>query len=312
MPTTSDAIKAIQDLVSQWWVGFALSGLLLLVLGWKLNPYWANSVITFAWGILVLSAWRTPLIAHNPAVPRLLLTTLFASVSGLSLYYLLWTVVKDAPLAIRVTTVGKRPEGTTIAGIKWHHNFGELRMVIANPTDMDYQNLNLQIKPDVLVADMAQVTKVDGVSFWRDNIPTTAVEQFNQAGRQAANFEPIAADTGYRVRASVLPAMTNVEFVLVLVSIRVHPPSPPDLSNPDYAIRIGLKNNDTGEESGVWIGNPDHTDALFDKPPTPKEVTVAGKYTSQQIEKKVNLKLPLRDFVGDAAAEILSERRDKK
>ena len=79
--------------------------------------------------------------------------------------------------------------------------------------------------------------------------------------------------------------MTTIEFVQAFVSIRMQPPGPPNLSDPNYAIRLGGKNNDTGEDFAVWIGSPYHTDELFDKPPTPKEVTVTGKYTSQEMEK---------------------------
>jgi len=71
-------------------VGFACGGL-ALVLGWKMKASWANIILIVAWAILIISLCRIPILLKGALLPRFLWTGLFASVSGIAIYYTLWT-----------------------------------------------------------------------------------------------------------------------------------------------------------------------------------------------------------------------------
>ena len=126
----TDSLKAIQEFISQWWVAFALTGLLLLVVAWKMNPRSANIIVALSWGILIVSAYRAPFFARQDTIPHVLFTTLFASALGLVLYFLLWTVIKDAPLNVLANRQSGQINDVTIASIQWSHNFGKLTIVV--------------------------------------------------------------------------------------------------------------------------------------------------------------------------------------
>ena len=242
---------------------------------------------------------------------HVLFTTLFASALGLVLYFLLWTVIKDAPLNVLANMQSGQINDVTIASIQWSHNFGKLTIVVDNPTDMDYQDLDLLIQPDVLVAEAAQKTQVNGVAIWRDNIHSISLDNIDLATQHRTNFnyEPIAANTGYRVKAAVFPARTHTEFVFALVTIKIGPPAPPNPFDPNYVIQIASHSNETGEKFVVWFGSTKHTDAVFDNPPNIEKVKVKGHYTSQQIERRLDINMPVSDLTRDAVQQILKQQR---
>jgi hypothetical protein len=88
----------VLDFISNPWVGYGFA-IVLLVLQFKMNWAWANVLLVAAWGLFVISAFRTEPILHQFFIPRLLWTALFASAVGLAFYYLLWTG-RPAPIAL--------------------------------------------------------------------------------------------------------------------------------------------------------------------------------------------------------------------
>jgi hypothetical protein len=80
----------MHEFISNVWVQLAV-GLILLVVGWRMNANGANTVLFLAWAILVACVFRSPWLLKCDSIPRLLVTTGAASVLGLAIYYTLWT-----------------------------------------------------------------------------------------------------------------------------------------------------------------------------------------------------------------------------
>src|SRR3990167_8128499 len=70
--------------------GFVV-GVLVLVLGWKMTATWGNAMLFVAWAVIVVSTYRSNLVAGSDRTPRILWTCAVASVSALLIYYTLWT-----------------------------------------------------------------------------------------------------------------------------------------------------------------------------------------------------------------------------
>lgn len=79
---------------------------------------------------------------------------------------------------------GEYPDGTKIGGITWRSGLRDLRVTFRNPTDDDYQDLDLIIHPGlhgVFITEIGQVGDVAGVTF----LTSTELE-----ARQGANGVP--------------------------------------------------------------------------------------------------------------------------
>lgn len=85
-----NAAAHIQAFILNPWVGFAFATL-VVVASYKMNATGANILLVAAWAIFVASAFRTSPIAEQAITPRLLYTALFAVVTGLIIYYVLWS-----------------------------------------------------------------------------------------------------------------------------------------------------------------------------------------------------------------------------
>ena len=204
-----------------------------------------------------------------------------------------------------------------IGGVKWHRNLGEVRFSLDNDTTADFQNIDMKVKPDALVADLGQITKLDGVTFWREDIPPMNVEQLEGGTtRWAENFDATVANTAIRVRVATLPAKSKIEFVMAYVTIRTKPPgappSPPNPNDPNYAIKLSAKDSKTGDAIEIWLINPNHTEALFSTPPTPKQISVEGKYTCQQIEREFGGQVAVQDIGGIAVSQVSKMQAGKQ
>jgi hypothetical protein len=72
-----------------------------------------------------------------------------------ALYLLiLWILLVPAPLDVLLfAEPGNYPEGTNIYGIEWKPNFSELGIVLTNDTDIDYTNLDVYLRTDLMIAN---------------------------------------------------------------------------------------------------------------------------------------------------------------
>lgn len=90
-----DPVAAVETFLLHPFAALAI-GLILLVVGWRMDSSASSYFLFAAWVLLAVSAFRA--LSGRPLVPRLLLTMLVSSVLGLLLYYLeIRTTKRPAP-----------------------------------------------------------------------------------------------------------------------------------------------------------------------------------------------------------------------
>ena len=108
----------VQSIIANVWVQFAF-GLILLVVGWKMNANSANGVLFVAWAILATCVFRSPWMIQKDIVLRCLITMFFAGAFGLIIYNLLWTrAVTPAAPAFGPPPVIQQIAGDLIEGTR--------------------------------------------------------------------------------------------------------------------------------------------------------------------------------------------------
>jgi hypothetical protein len=237
----------------------------LLLTGW----FWSG--VDFIYGgffLLAVDLWVEPRLHRKSALRAsgvLAIAILAASFS--------WGIVfVNAPLPISTfVTNAEYPAGTSIAGISWKPQFTELQVWIDNPTERNYEDLNLVIRPLLPVAAIAQLTDVPNVSF---------EDGRGEVGRltEKSTVIPLvllATDAGYRMRCPHLPARTEIKVVLAIAEVKWNP-SPPGsgkITDEDYVLRH--KNDDF---STYWYGHTgadDYTPRITSS----EDVKIEGEYT---------------------------------
>ncbi|MEE8605963.1 MAG: hypothetical protein V3S55_00020 [Nitrospiraceae bacterium] len=260
-----------------------------------MSATWANPFLVLAWVIFVVSAYRTPLVASQLMLPKVLWVVLFGSSLGLTLYYTLWTKAENALNLVATTSGAERPPGTTVAGIAWLPQFADLRIAVANNTNLDYQNLDFVFTPDSVVTAAAQFTNLPGVSIWRNEEPRVTPELFESGRRVAMPVVPIASTLGYRLRCDVLPAKSRIELVMAAVTMNDQPSSRPV----DNLLVINFSDG-----TAFWLAHPNHTSDVFGLKPVPRLVRVSGRYIAGQRQYEVSEELKVSDYVLDGIRRI--------
>ena len=186
------------------------------------------------------------------------------------------------PIGAIVTDV-EYTTGTDRYGIKWRKEFTELQVIIANPSDRKYDDLNLLIKPTKAVTVIKQISSVPNVSFVDKYKSSTWIADYNPTTGKATRIPAVlvATDAGYTIQCPHLPTRSEIKILFVLANIK----------NP------GLVTIRFEDFSTYWVGNPDSD--VYAPRPMPRFVIVEGEYNAalrtRSISKKVDVsgKLPL-------------------
>jgi hypothetical protein len=145
-------------------------------------------------------------------------------------------VFMSVPLKVSASIYpGRHSPGITIAGIKWHTEFTDLRVSLINPTDNDYRDIDVVFEPDEPIVSIGQVSTVYGVSFIGDTTKertgmggVLAATKLNEAGDEIDIPMTQVSTPNYRVRCQSIPHNSAVELVLAIASC----------PGPSYAWRI--------------------------------------------------------------------------
>lgn len=178
---------------------------------------------------------------------------------------------------------GDYPSGTSIAGITWDSHLTDLRVLLTNPIDDDYDNLDVEVQPDKWtykaallnnsVCDLSPMgeetvfvaTNVKGGST---TITATRVgNAFDAQDNVGDIFTPLASKSGYRLRCSKLPAHFTVQIVFAVVTLY------PSLISIPPNIPKGAWGMTGAELAGVHS-----IFELFDSRPSPSIVQLKGRY----------------------------------
>jgi hypothetical protein len=218
----------------------------------------------------------------------------------------LWTHNK-----LRVLTVVTSPEykaGTVIEGIPWQPYYTQLDVIINNPTDASYEDVNVLIRPDYPVARIVQMSNLSDVSF-EDKMGLTMRMMIEQgplyADGTSGPFGPaspyvfIATNAGYKVHCGRIPPDSSLRLVMALVDIKKFGKSIPYKPNMVIPMSELPKESDfpaeiefnTGET--YWYVIPGVRNFFTPRPP-PKKLTIEGSYIAdnkrQRIKQEVFIK----------------------
>jgi hypothetical protein len=213
---------------------------------------------------------------------------LVASVILLSVgWFGLWTWPRapTPPLFIAAFSGEDMPKDYEVAGIKWRKEYALLNIMIENNSERPYDDLNVALKPSVLVATAGVKQNSYGTSIEPDS-PI----QFSElaVGDTSVPCKIIATDMGYRLRCAHLPigVILTVTMALVTVKPEFHLDkfqmkyrSPDD---PNLVIPLGIKGR-----GYLWAGRLE-TEIYSERPKNLPALEVEGDFIVAQNLHKIS------------------------
>jgi len=203
---------------------------------------------------------------------------------------------------------------TAINGIPWHSFFTELDLMVVNPTDNNYSDVDILVRPDFPVAQIKQSSALPNVSF-EDFFGLTAQTTVeNVDTKETLLMVPLATDAGYRVHCSLIPPRQSLRLILVLVDFKkgiivAKPGQPIPIQGeitPDrlqgiytFATKDGIKGN-------YWFGNARNS-SFYNPRPEPQKISISGNYTVEgvRLNVKEEVSIPKPQSLNPAPAPIL-------
>jgi hypothetical protein len=172
--------------------------------------WYAAAFLYVGFLVLLIDGFREPNIGQLTRWAWLI------AIVGVALAFSLGIVLYPATLKITATCYeGKYKQGENIYGIEWDEGMSDLRVDIHNPTDRDYDHLDVVVIPEgVLIRDQKQVTNIPGVSV----LPVAHEVHLKYVDKSGAltsetNESNIPHD-GVRVFCDRLPKKTTIGLIL--------------------------------------------------------------------------------------------------
>jgi hypothetical protein len=239
-------------------------------------------------GVLVVYVGIAALIWEVCVEPELTKRSIWIQVVGIGLVFALFdlftigVVAARAPIAFYSYAMrkGDYPAGTVIGGITWDPHLTDLRVAVTNPSDDDYQDLDLAVQPDKWSYKAAIVTSPSGCDLTPIGGNTVFLARNGKGGSTTVTMTPIgtgfdahdnqgnlytslATESGYRLRCGKFPAHFSVQIVFAVVTVR------PDL--------LPKQSNFSGTYMTELTPTKSDFD-LLDRRPSPSVVLMRGSF----------------------------------
>jgi hypothetical protein len=266
------------------------SGPALLILGWAsimIHWFWWGVAIAYVGWLACFAEWSVDTYVIRKPIQLQLVG--FACLMFIFDLFTISTVLAKAPLDLMGYVSGGHAAGELIGGISWDEHFTDLRMALTNPTDNDYQTLDINLRPNVWLSQGVILDKPSFCELSRAIPPEGIMGQsvvvtkartsgeVKVTGRLVGNgvdvsddagniYTVLAADTGYRLICSVLPAQFTIRLVLAAVA------RPTDLNVPARMTRGVIMN--------VWDSSYANPFNIFSARPVDTTLEVDGHYQS--------------------------------
>lgn len=199
----------------------------------------AITEMSFTWraallfgGLVALAAdpWIEPSVRKIHALYKGAASCFFLVLLAVFLKYV---VFLPSPLVITARDYnGDYEDGRKIAGIAWKPKYSDLRVVFSNPTDRDYEHIDVVVGAGMYIADAKPSTNMPGVSVFKTSAGPDNVTVPRKDSSGHVTYEPeenvLFVSGGVKVICDKLPRGTSFEIVLALVTI----PSAGNLSSP--------------------------------------------------------------------------------
>jgi hypothetical protein len=205
-----------------------------------------------------------------------------------------WFVFVSAPLNFSSLASNiNYSNGATPGGIAWRPFFTELDLMVSNPTDGNYDDVDIWIRPDSPVAAIAQLSNLSDVSFEDYYGATSRVTAEDLSTNVAVPLVFLATDAGYKVHCGRIPPKSSLRIVMAVVDIKKSKPQVPqapitvprDISPDDFFVVWSFDTK--GDKSFYWYGSAKNT-SIFAPRAEPKKVTIKGSFTATNRRRSVN------------------------
>lgn len=282
--------NSVQAFIANPLFGLVLALLLTflsLVASYKMTAILSNGLLVLSWGICFGYAFFTGWLPHFELLPRILWTVFFAAGLGLCFYYSpLWTRPTPKPLfGAHFWSVEHLPNDE-IAGIKWQSAYSELDINIINRSDRDCVDLDICLKPDLLVAKIGcrEHSGNAEVSFE----PAIALRVNDPRVGDARGMQLLATDVGYQMRCSRLPPKGHLIIVLALVTADLNKNRNPR-GFEDFAMGMNVKT--PSGEGGYMVWGYPSADIYLARPTNAPCIAVDGVFTANQGTERISKRI---------------------
>jgi hypothetical protein len=248
--------------------------------------FWGVAVIYIGFLFLLFEVCADPWVLNCSLTMQIVLIAfvlLFVDIFSIGV------VAAQAPITFQSYAMrnGDYSPGVTIAGMAWDSHFTDLRVVLTNPTDDDYENLDIDVQPDQwtykaalldspgcdlspLGGNMVSVATTKGGAT---SVTTTPVGPgFDAHDNAGGVFAVMATEFGYRIRCAKLSQHLTAKIVFAVVRI-----------SPELLRQIGISTNGLSPgKKGVEIAELAGVKSPFDilgSKPLPLTVQLSGVYT---------------------------------
>lgn len=262
--------------------------------------------LSYLWGVIIVYIGLSSLLLEVCTDPWALKRSLRLQVGLVGFVILLFgafstgVVAARAPINFLSYAMKNGENQTTIAGIAWDSHLMDLRVVVTNPSEDDYENLDVSIQPDkwtykaalltndnecklspmpwtktasVVLSSKGGATRITGMNSG------TTFEARDNAGDE---YVPLITESGYRVRCTKLPAQVSVEVVFALATV-----------HPELAEKVPMP------KAGIGFAEfANHVDSFFEllgPRPIPSTVQLKGRYLRNIKPFKIESTIPVID-----------------
>lgn len=229
-------------------------------------------------------------LLFEPQIGRMAKFVGWSIIAVLILSFSRFLVFVPAPLGLgAAATAAEFPGGTVIGGIPWKPFYTELDILINNPTDDSYDDVDLLLQPDHPVAAVGQASGLPGVSF-QDRYGEELRVALDES---AVSLVLVATNAGYRVHCGRIPPQSALRVVMAVVELRSGMFNPPtasaEMPNPMADTYVARARIYEGKDELIyWWAHPGNERRFYDKRPIPKAVKAAGHYTASNRRRSIN------------------------
>jgi hypothetical protein len=249
--------------------------------------FWpAVGIIYIGFVALAADAWVEPEFSK---LTRFLTCALVLAIGGVFTRYV---VFSDAKVEFNVMAESAGyVAGSEVGGIQWRPEFTAVTINVMNNSDVDYNDLSLNIKATEPTVGIGQMSTIPNCFFQAQAPDHMDLNVLPVALRvQAEKLSLIANEAGYKLHCVTLPAHTTIEIVAATADIRQDTSGDPLDKN--YLIRT--KNAD--DFSSEWYGRPGGDYYIHGQ--FPGYVVITGSYVAVWKPRAVYVKFQMNAMPG--------------
>jgi hypothetical protein len=285
-------IEAGKTVISYPLIEIAVAIVLMVMQQAPIPPRWTNLMLIVALVLIVISAYRilgarilgnikvSPRLRLSSPRLRLLITVVVAVVAAIPLYGLFWKHPPEPLVFSAGFSARDTPDGFKSDGIKWRGYSSELRVMISNKSGQIYEDLDIVLQPEAIVAKIGY----EGHGYSDVTLEHNTGMSFDGAhfGNKTVPSVLLATNMGYRMRCAKLWPKGSVIIVMALVTIK--PEKQLDTfvmedvfrDMPYWVLPAGID-----KDGRVWYGHPD-ANIYAERPKQLPAATIKGVFTSGQ------------------------------